>query len=844
MKPRKPIRAFTLVELLTVIAVIGILAAILVPVISGVRDRATKAKSVSNLHQIGAAMLMYASANQGNIVPAADLRGNDRQWYILLSPYAAGEADNANDTDILEVFWDPGWEPETTSAGNTKTWLTGFGFNALPYSNQSRRWNKIRPGQDDFRYFKMNQLEHPGRRIAVAPSTFYWVRSDGPKASQLRDVDSGRYDGNPPYLMFDGHVTTLTPEQAATGSSIPAPRNKTTPPEPNEPAHEHAEFQTQRSDHHGRPMAPRVPRSPQPPRRPHPQSGPAGRRRCILRKRLCPEPALPAVAGVVPDRRELRDAPRLRQRPGPHRQADSAHAPGFPRAGLPTACTGKMHLDVLPPDWGVDYISSSLRGENWRVCGGGGAYSDWIQAKGHAHPNDQTHGWVPNRVPPSGADPSHPLAVQCSGRSDIPEEHSIERWAADEAIRFLEEERDPARPFWLWLSFDRPHGPHSVSPPWCDRHRPETINLGDFPDVETLISKQRKYLRDLDNIPEFTDETLLRRIVASYFNLIEQIDYEIGQVLDKLKTLGLYDDTVVTFCADHGDRAGVLRLNNKPGCTTDQINHVPLIIKPPAAADPGRREKATVRLIDLWPTLAELCGLPLPDSVEGASLAPAFRGEPLGGRTAVTDGLNERAVIRDGWALYTYWQRHRYDELYHLAEDPEERRNLGPDAAFAAKRQELKVALIREISQPFDEEDSEIIDRIVFGEELPRGMWKGPANLKKDPSERFVFIEFAGMWMVAGDEFQLFLRLDGQPSRAYRLSERDSLEDCFEETTFRDEIFETLLDALLDHLVETTRPVSASNHYSPDDALERPSRAEAEAFLKGRTETQARSESA
>ncbi len=511
----------------------------------------------------------------------------------------------------------------------------------------------------------------------------------------------------------------------------------------------------------------------------------------------------------------------------------------FRQAGYQTACTGKMHLDVLPPDWGVDYVSSSLRGENWRVRGGGQAYSDWIQKQGHPHPNDQTHGWEPNRVPPSGADPALPMPVQCSGTSDIPEEHSIERWAANEAIRFLETGRNAEQPFWLWLSFDRPHGPHAVSPPWDGRHRPETIHLGDFPDLETLCSKQRKYLGDLQNIPEFAEEALLRRILCSYFNLIEQIDQEIGRVLTALQHLGIYDETLVTFCADHGDRAGILRLNNKPGCTTDQINHVPLIVKPPGSAQIGnRRENATVRLIDLWPTFAEVCGLPLPDSVEGKSLASTFRGQSAGERTAVTDGLIERAVIREGWALYTYWKRHRFDELYHLDEDPEERRNLGQDSRFAEKRRALKVALIRELSQPFDREDSTHIDRIVFGEEIPRGMWKGPANLKKDPSERFVFIEFAGMWMITADEFQLFLRLDEQPSKAYRLAEREALEDCFEEKFFREDRYEAFLDALLDHLVETVRPVSASNHYSPDDDLKRPGKEEAEAFLKQRVEVQ------
>lgn len=508
--------------------------------------------------------------------------------------------------------------------------------------------------------------------------------------------------------------------------------------------------------------------------------------------------------------------------------------------GYHTAVAGKMHLDALPPEWGADFISSTLRGENWRVCGGGRAYSDDIVARGYTHPNDQTHGWVPNRVPPSSADPDDPIMVQCSGRSDIPVEDSIERWTADEGIRFLRDVRDPDRPFWLWLSFDRPHGPHSVPPPWDGRHTPESIHLGDFPDPDTLAGKPRKLLEDLRDIPEFTEERHLRRILSSYFNLIELIDHEIGRMLDALKEQDLYDDTVIAFCADHGDRAGVLRLNNKPGCTTDQINHVPLIVKPsgpcPAA---GCSIDATVRLIDLWPTFDDLCGFDPPPGPRGASFAPALRGKSLPERTAVTDGLVERAVNRDGWALYTYWRRHRFDELYHLEEDPEERRDLGREPRFAFVRRRLKTALIEELSMPFGPADSDWLDRIVFGEEIPRGMWGASKTNRKESGTPGSVIEAAGMWMVEDGEHQLFLRLDDRPSRAYRLAERDKLEDIFDTPDFRDRRLEPLLDRLLDHLVDTARPVSASNHFASDAKLEHPSREEAEAFCNTRVEARA-----
>lgn len=208
-------RAFTLIEMLVVIAIIALLAALITPVISKAMKSAKRTKAASNLHQTGIAMMNYRLDHNDEVVPSADLRGSDEQWYILLSPYASGQARNANDTEILEVFWDPIWDPGTTDSGNPITWFTGFAFNAKPARPDSGRWNKIRPGQDNFDPFFHSNLTYPSLRVAVAPSTHYMMWADGDEVDSLRNVDVKRYDKNPPYLMFDGSVRGLRPEKAA-----------------------------------------------------------------------------------------------------------------------------------------------------------------------------------------------------------------------------------------------------------------------------------------------------------------------------------------------------------------------------------------------------------------------------------------------------------------------------------------------------------------------------------------------------------------------------------------------------------------------------------------------------
>jgi uncharacterized sulfatase len=176
------------------------------------------------------------------------------------------------------------------------------------------------------------------------------------------------------------------------------------------------------------------------------------------------------------------------------------------------------------------------------------------------------------------------------------------------------------------------------------------------------------------------------------------MDAQVGRVLDALERLGLAERTIVVFTSDHGYHLYDHGLWQKMSLF-ERSARVPLIVAAPGKAGNGRRAMALSELVDLYPTLADLTGLPAPAYLEGVSLAPVLA-DP--GRTVkdaaftqVRRGdLNGYSVRTDRWR-YTAWDEgHQGEQLYDMTADPGEATNLASDprhaATVAALRQRLR----------------------------------------------------------------------------------------------------------------------------------------------------------
>ena len=270
------------------------------------------------------------------------------------------------------------------------------------------------------------------------------------------------------------------------------------------------------------------------------------------------------------------------------------------------------------------------------------------------------------------------------------EEHT-DGIGATEAIRLLETHHPEktGQPFFLAVGFYRPHTPYVAPSHWFDRYPREKI----VPVLEKTGDRDDIPLAALADRPKQRDLTVAQRkeIIQAYFASISLMDAQVGRLLDTLDRLKLADNTVVVFLSDHGYHLGHHGLWQK-GDLFEGSARVPLIVSVPGMQTAGRRTKSMAELVDLYPTIAELCRLPLPDHLQGRSQVPVLKDPQQAERdSALTVAWSRggrlhkeiRGIEIKGYTVrtpryrYTEWGAGEYgNELYDYQADPEEFTNL------------------------------------------------------------------------------------------------------------------------------------------------------------------------
>jgi uncharacterized sulfatase len=172
------------------------------------------------------------------------------------------------------------------------------------------------------------------------------------------------------------------------------------------------------------------------------------------------------------------------------------------------------------------------------------------------------------------------------------------------------------------------------------------------------------------------------------------MDAQVGRVVAALDRLGLAHKTVIVMTSDHGYHLGEHGLWQKMSIF-EQSARVPLVIVAPGAAGNGQACRRTVEMVDLYPTLAELCGLPAPAYLDGKSLQPLVSDPKREWRKPAFSqvqrgGFPGYSVRTERWR-YTQWDGGRQGEqLYDHQSDPQEYYNLANDAAYATTLAELR----------------------------------------------------------------------------------------------------------------------------------------------------------
>jgi arylsulfatase A-like enzyme len=273
------------------------------------------------------------------------------------------------------------------------------------------------------------------------------------------------------------------------------------------------------------------------------------------------------------------------------------------------------------------------------------------------------------------------------------------------AIETLRGLKSGGKPFFLGVGFVKPHLPFTCPQKYWDLYPANTIKLPDnyFPTKGAPEPAFHNWyeLRTYGGIPAkggVSDETALN-LIRGYRACISFLDAQVGRVLSELDRLDLRDSTIIVFWGDHGYHLG------ENGIFTKMTNfelgtRVPLILSVPKQRTAGQRTRALVELVDLYPSLAELCGLPLPKHLEGTSFAPMVADPDKPWKRAAfsqylrpgKEKIMGRSVRTDRWR-YTEWvnakQQNVGIELYDHQADPAENVNVAADSANKSRVAEL-----------------------------------------------------------------------------------------------------------------------------------------------------------
>ena len=368
----------------------------------------------------------------------------------------------------------------------------------------------------------------------------------------------------------------------------------------------------------------------------------------------------------------------------------------FRKNGYETALIGKAHL---PAQWvgaSFEYVRFSdlcdATPDDPTTCH---YFQDLVEAgladlydQGRHHPGDPGYG-------------------DRAFVSLLPEEYSLEAWTGRKAVEFLEQ-RDRERPFFLKVSFQRPHDPYAPPVERMGDYDPEALSLPDNA-CDYLDRKfsgkpkfQQEYVRQEKGMGyPFRSQSVaeLKEQMAAHFTLITMIDDAVGEVLRAVEEQGQLDNTVIVYTADHGDFAGEHGLMLKNFGIYESIHRIPFLVA--GSGVPSRTSDALIESVDLYPTMAALAGLECEPEVDGTSRVPEILTGVGGLESTVCEWefmapQSKVFAIRDSRYRFVWYADSLEDgELYDHEEDPGEMTNRFADPDLA----EIREKFLKQIDQ-------------------------------------------------------------------------------------------------------------------------------------------------
>ena len=327
---------------------------------------------------------------------------------------------------------------------------------------------------------------------------------------------------------------------------------------------------------------------------------------------------------------------------------------------------GKWHLgnDILG-NWFEDHHGETDQ-----------QYIDWATEQGYPDAWSLSDSSVRSHRNP-------PMSIPVAKENKIPHEKSNDAWIADLAIGMIEQ-RPKDKPFMAVCSMIGPHPPFKIPEPYFsmydDEEVPEPPNFH-LTEGKPKCKEESFYHKLWED--HGTDWSAWKKSVTTYWGFVTHIDDQVGRLVQCLKDEGVYEDTLIIFCSDHGEMLGQHGLWHKMQAYEESIR-VPLVFSAPWIKCDNRSTTLT-SLIDLTPTILSATGCSIPDSYEGEDLSAILNGQS--DRTARSALFSEHKPDGDyhmetDWRMVTdnkfkyIWNHGECEELYNLESDPWEKVNL------------------------------------------------------------------------------------------------------------------------------------------------------------------------
>lgn len=368
------------------------------------------------------------------------------------------------------------------------------------------------------------------------------------------------------------------------------------------------------------------------------------------------------------------------------------------KAGYYTQCVGKMHVYPLRNLTGFHNIELHDGYLHYNRCSDVPYYENQKVADDYMY-------WLKKE---KGIDADViDTGLECNSWAARPwiyeEQYHPTNWVTTRCIDFLRR-RDRSKPFFLMASYLRPHPPFDAPEYYFNMYRDKKLEapaVGDWENDEELKLKGRIF----DSTTGPIDEEQIRQAQIGYYACVTHLDHQIGRLLQALIDEGIYDDCIFLFTSDHGEQLCDHHFFRKAFPYQGSV-HIPMIISGSESLTGGHAgsvSHAVVELRDVMPTLLDIAGADIPDSVEGSSMMPLVKNTDKKIRTYL-HGEHSFGEKSNHWIVtenekYIWFSQTGQEQYFNLDNDPKENHDLIHNNEAQERISALRKLLVKELEQ-------------------------------------------------------------------------------------------------------------------------------------------------